>query len=123
MDTMERPRKLRRDCQALVVSVRCGPGRGLAAVRLIDEPGGAAEHFLPFAVNELPSRLGHDFTYAGLISSLERLRSLAVRRVLLQTDDEAVVAEMDRRLIAQVRNTWQFYRDRRPDMYGALVQP
>ena len=95
---MERPRKLRRDCQALVVSVRCGPGRGLAAVRLIDETGGAAEHFIPFAVNEVPSRLGHDFTYAGLISALERLRSLDVRRVLLQTDDEAVVAEIERRV-------------------------
>jgi len=24
-------------------------------------------------------------------------------------------------LIAEVRKTWQFFRDRRPDMYGALT--
>jgi beta-ureidopropionase len=25
-------------------------------------------------------------------------------------------------MIREVRNTWQFFRDRRPDTYGALVQ-
>jgi hypothetical protein len=25
--------------------------------------------------------------------------------------------------LAEVRNLWQFYRDRRPDAYGPLVQP
>jgi len=25
-------------------------------------------------------------------------------------------------LIGEVRKTWQFFRDRRPDMYGPLVQ-
>lgn len=97
METLDRNRRTRRECVALVATVRCGPGRGLAALRLIDESGTAAEHFIPFAVHEMPSRLGHDYTYAGLISVLERLRSLDVRRVLLQTDDEAVVAELERR--------------------------
>ena len=97
METMERPRKVRRECQAMVAILRCGPGRGLAAVRLIDDAGAAAEHFIPFAVHELPSQLGHDYTYAGLITALERLRSLDVKRVLLQTDDETVVAELERR--------------------------
>jgi N-carbamoylputrescine amidase len=36
--------------------------------------------------------------------------------------DEAVVADMDRALIREVRNTWQFYRDRRPETYGAMVE-
>ncbi len=31
--------------------------------------------------------------------------------------DEVVVAEMDLDLIEEVRRTWQFYRDRRPDTY------
>ncbi|HEY7992757.1 MAG TPA: hypothetical protein VID24_00940 [Candidatus Eremiobacteraceae bacterium] len=97
METLERTRKTRRDCQALVATLRCGPGRGLAALTLIDESGTAAEHFIPFAVHEMPSQKGHEYTYAGLISALERLRSLDVRRVLLQTDDEAVVAEIQRR--------------------------
>ncbi len=36
--------------------------------------------------------------------------------------DELVVAEMDLDLIEEVRRTWQFYRDRRPDSYGDLVR-
>jgi beta-ureidopropionase len=35
--------------------------------------------------------------------------------------DELVVADLDLDMIAEVRNTWQFYRDRRPDSYGTLV--
>ncbi len=30
---------------------------------------------------------------------------------------------MDLDLIQEVRQTWQFYRDRRPDAYGDLVRP
>ncbi|MCB1553696.1 MAG: acyltransferase [Xanthomonadales bacterium] len=37
--------------------------------------------------------------------------------------DELVVAELDLDQIAEVRKVWQFYRDRRPDSYGALTAP
>jgi len=37
--------------------------------------------------------------------------------------DEIVTADLDLEMIAEVRRTWQFYRDRRPDMYGDLVKP
>jgi N-carbamoylputrescine amidase len=30
---------------------------------------------------------------------------------------------MDLDVFTQVRQTWQFYRDRRPDAYGDLVAP
>lgn len=36
--------------------------------------------------------------------------------------DALVVADLDLDMIRQVRNTWQFFRDRRPDSYGAIVQ-
>jgi len=36
--------------------------------------------------------------------------------------DELVVAELDLDLIEEVRRTWQFFRDRRPDTYGALTE-
>ena len=36
-------------------------------------------------------------------------------------DDEVVVADLDLDLIEEVRNTWQFFRDRRPDSYGPLT--
>src|SRR3954468_3854976 len=35
--------------------------------------------------------------------------------------DELVVADLDLAMIQQVRNTWQFYRDRRPETYGAIT--
>ncbi|MCK4483530.1 MAG: acyltransferase, partial [Candidatus Thorarchaeota archaeon] len=36
--------------------------------------------------------------------------------------EELVVADIDLDLIREVRNTWQFYRDRRPDSYGDLTK-
>jgi N-carbamoylputrescine amidase len=36
--------------------------------------------------------------------------------------DELLVHEIDLDMIRQVRDTWQFFRDRRPDAYGPLVQ-
>ena len=35
--------------------------------------------------------------------------------------DELVVRDLNLDLIQDVRNTWQFYRDRRPDMYDGIV--
>ena len=37
--------------------------------------------------------------------------------------DAVVVADLNLDLIEEVRSVWQFYRDRRPDAYGALVSP
>ena len=36
--------------------------------------------------------------------------------------DELLVHEIDLDMIRQVRDTWQFFRDRRPDAYGPLLQ-
>ncbi|MBI2774110.1 MAG: acyltransferase [Chloroflexi bacterium] len=38
-------------------------------------------------------------------------------------DEQLVCADLDMDLVREVRNTWQFYRDRRPDMYEPLVKP
>jgi N-carbamoylputrescine amidase len=35
--------------------------------------------------------------------------------------DELLIHEIDLDMIRQVRDTWQFFRDRRPDAYGSLV--
>ncbi len=37
--------------------------------------------------------------------------------------DAVVVADLDLDLIGEVRDVWQFFRDRRPEAYGALVAP
>jgi len=36
-------------------------------------------------------------------------------------EDALVVADLDLDMIREVRNTWQFFRDRRPDSYAPLV--
>jgi N-carbamoylputrescine amidase len=36
-------------------------------------------------------------------------------------EDALVVADLDLDMIREVRNTWQFFRDRRPDSYSQLV--
>ena len=37
--------------------------------------------------------------------------------------DELLIHEIDLDMIKEVRNTWQFFRDRRPDQYGDLTDP
>ncbi|MCR4404032.1 MAG: acyltransferase [Candidatus Acetothermia bacterium] len=37
--------------------------------------------------------------------------------------EELIVRDLDLDLIREVRNTWQFYRDRRPETYGQIVAP
>ena len=39
-----------------------------------------------------------------------------------EDQDELVVATLDLDMIEEVRRTWQFYRDRRPDSYGILTE-
>jgi len=36
--------------------------------------------------------------------------------------DEVLTADVDLDMISEVRKTWQFFRDRRPDMYASLVK-
>ncbi len=37
-------------------------------------------------------------------------------------EDALIVADLNLDLIREVRNTWQFFRDRRPETYGSLTQ-
>src|SRR6478672_6185302 len=43
--------------------------------------------------------------------------------VASQDETEIVTRDIDLGLIREVRNSWQFYRDRRPDSYTATVRP
>ncbi len=40
-----------------------------------------------------------------------------------EDNDELLITEVDLSLIDEVRQTWQFYRDRRPDAYDEIVRP
>ena len=39
-----------------------------------------------------------------------------------EDEDELVIADLDLDMIDEVRKTWQFYRDRRPEAYDELVE-
>ena len=40
-----------------------------------------------------------------------------------ETEEEVVVRDLDMDMIRDVRNAWQFYRDRRPDSYTSIPKP
>ena len=50
-------------------------------------------------------------------------RGQFVDEVASDTEEELVVRDLDLDLITEVRDTWAFYRDRRPDTYEGLVNP
>ena len=37
--------------------------------------------------------------------------------------EELVIRDLDLGMIRQVRNAWQFYRDRRPESYQSIPKP
>jgi N-carbamoylputrescine amidase len=39
-----------------------------------------------------------------------------------EDQDEMVVADIDLDEVREVRNNWQFFRDRRPETYGQLTE-
>ena len=37
--------------------------------------------------------------------------------------EELLVRDLDMNMVQEMRDDWQFYRDRRPDSYTAITQP
>ncbi|MGB8267606.1 MAG: nitrilase-related carbon-nitrogen hydrolase [Candidatus Velthaea sp.] len=66
---------------------------------------------------ESPWNMGEFYGQSYLVDPRGQFVAVASR-----DKDEVVIGEMDRRVIQEVRNTWQFYRDRRPETYGAMVE-
>ncbi len=48
-------------------------------------------------------------------------RGQFVGEVAGEKDEELLVRDLHMDLVREVRNTWQFYRDRRPELYGEIV--
>jgi len=66
---------------------------------------------------EAPWNLGHFFGQSYFCDPRGRVVAEGSRE-----KDEIVTADLDLDLITEVRRTWQFYRDRRPEFYGELVK-
>lgn len=64
---------------------------------------------------EGPWNLGEFYGQSYLVDPKGSMVSVGSR-----DKDEVIIGEMDKDLIREVRNTWQFFRDRRPETYGAM---
>ncbi len=65
---------------------------------------------------EGPWNLGEFYGQSYLVDPRGSMVSVGSR-----DQDEVVIGEMDKALIREVRNTWQFFRDRRPETYEAMT--
>jgi beta-ureidopropionase len=89
----------------------------------LEQPAHAvANQYFIGAINrpgfEEPWRIGEFYGQSYLCDP--RGQFLAVGK---RSEDDVVVADLDLDLIREVRNVWQFFRDRRPESYDAIVQP
>ena len=66
---------------------------------------------------EAPWNLGNFYGTSYFVNPLGQIIACAS-----EDKDELLVADFDLDLIEEVRATWQFFRDRRPETYGKLVE-
>ena len=50
-------------------------------------------------------------------------RGQKVGEAASDTEEELIIRDLDLDMVEEVRKTWAFYRDRRPDAYGDLIAP
>jgi len=67
--------------------------------------------------NEAPWNIGKFYGSSYFVDPRGQILACAS-----EDKDELVVATLELDMIEEVRRTWQFFRDRRPDAYGALVE-
>lgn len=89
----------------------------------IEQPAHAvANGYFVAALNrvgtEAPWNIGHFYGTSYFCDPRGRIVAQASRE-----HDEVLTADLDLDMIKEVRQTWQFFRDRRPETYGDLVKP
>jgi len=86
----------------------------------IEQPAHAvANGYFVAAINrvgEEPWKTGHFYGSSYVVDPRGQIIAKGSR-----DKEELVVADVDLDMIREVRNVWQFYRDRRPDSYGSLT--
>jgi N-carbamoylputrescine amidase len=66
---------------------------------------------------EAPWNIGQFYGQSYFVNPRGQIEAIASR-----DQDELLVHDMDFDMIRQVRNTWQFFRDRRPETYNGIVK-
>lgn len=89
----------------------------------LEQPAHAAANgYFLGAINrvgvEQPWAIGEFYGQSYVVDPRGQMVAMASR-----DQDELLVTDVDLDLIRTVRDTWQFYRDRRPDSYGAITAP
>ena len=67
--------------------------------------------------NESPWNIGEFYGQSYFCDPRGQLFAQTDKR----TEDAIVIGDMDLDMIREVRNVWQFFRDRRPETYGAIT--
>ena len=89
----------------------------------LEQPASAvANEYFIGAINRVGvEELGDDDFYGS--SYFVDPRGQKVGEAASDTDEELIVRDLDMSVLKEVRHTWAFYRDRRPDSYGSLTTP
>ena len=88
----------------------------------LEQPAAAvANEYFVAAINRVGVEEYGDNDFYGTSYFVDP-RGQFVGEVASSHDEELVVRDLDLSLIDTVRQQWAFYRDRRPDAYGPLVQ-
>lgn len=66
---------------------------------------------------EAPWNIGEFYGQSYFVNPRGQIEAEASR-----DQDELIVHDMDMNMVREVRNNWQFFRDRRPSTYGRLVE-
>jgi beta-ureidopropionase len=98
--------------------------RGLSAYlwQLEQTSSAAANMYFVGAINRVGIEPLGDNDFYGT-SYFANPRGQFVGDMAADNEEELVVRNLDMNLVAEVREQWAFYRDRRPDTYGPLVNP
>lgn len=89
----------------------------------LEQPASAvANQYFIAAINRVGQEEYGDNDFYGTSYFVDP-RGKFVGEVASDKEEELLVRDLDFDLIKEVRDQWAFYRDRRPDAYGGLVQP
>ena len=89
----------------------------------LEQPAAAvANEYFVGAINRVGKEPYGDNDFYGS-SYFVNPRGQLVGEAASDTDEELVVRDLEMDMVEEVRKTWAFYRDRRPDAYGSLVAP
>jgi N-carbamoylputrescine amidase len=113
---------------------------GLAGARIVFNPSATSRGLSSYLWNlEQPAAAVANEYFVGAINrvGIEELgdndfygssyfvdpRGQKVGEAASDSHDEVIVRDLDMSVFKDVRHTWAFYRDRRPDSYGSLIAP